>query len=169
MSIDPNGPECSCGSRGCWEAYADEQAILDRAFRALNTSKESPLLHSRMAEKRRLTVDDIVYAASTGDATAVQIVEETGWYLGVGIANIVNGLNPDMVIVGGRIAASPIVFGEMTRVVQERSLKIPAERVCLAPTGLGEEVALMGCIALLLDTLLEQPEGRLNTDYVRAN
>ncbi|HBT17108.1 MAG TPA: ROK family transcriptional regulator, partial [Firmicutes bacterium] len=160
MSIDPKGPECSCGSRGCWEVYSDEQAILDRAFRALRTSKDSLLFQWCIVENRRLTVDDIVHAANVGDQTAMEIVRESGWYLGIGIANIVNGLNPDMVIVGGCIAASEIVFDEINRVVQERGLQIPAEKVSLVPTGLGDKVALMGCIALLLDTLLEQPEGR---------
>ncbi len=169
MSIDPKGPECSCGSRGCWEVYSDEQAILDRAFRALRTSKDSLLFQWCIVENRRLTVDDIVHAANVGDQTAMEIVRESGWYLGIGIANIVNGLNPDMVIVGGCIAASEIVFDEINRVVQERGLQIPAEKVSLVPTGLGDKVALMGCIALLLDTLLEQPEGRLNTDSVREN
>ena len=169
MSIDPNGPICSCGSRGCWEVYSDEQAILARASKALSTSKDSFLFQLRLAENRRLTVEDIVHAANQGDTTASEILKETGWYLGVGIANIVNGLNPDMVILGGHVAKSDLLFAEMTRVVEERSLQIPWERVCLAPTQLGEKVALMGCIALLLDRLLEQPDGRLNADSARVN
>jgi len=169
MSIDPRGPECSCGSRGCWEVFSDEKAILNRAFRSLQTSRGSLLFQWGVVENRRLTVTDIVQAANAGDEVAQEIVRESGWYLGVGIANIVNALNPDMVIVGGRIATSEIVLEEVKHVVRERGLQIPAERVCLVPTELGDEVALMGCIALLLDTLLEQPDGRLNRESVRVN
>ena len=169
MSIDPNGPKCSCGSRGCWEVYSDEQAILERAFRALRTSKDSLLFQSSVVENRPLTVDDIVTAADQGDRMALEVVRESGWYLGIGIANIVNGVNPDMVIVGGRIAASKILFDEIRKVVTDRGLQIPAAKVYIAPTKLGDDVALMGCIALLLDTLLEQPEGRLNMDSVSTN
>ncbi|NMB02446.1 MAG: ROK family transcriptional regulator [Firmicutes bacterium] len=169
MSIDPHGPKCSCGGRGCWEVYSDEQAILQRAVRSIKTSPDSLLFTWSVVENRPLTVDNIVCAANLEDKTAVQVVQETGWYLGVGIANIVNGINPDMVIVGGRIAESTILFEEINRVVAERGLQIPAAKVCLSPSGLGEEVALMGCIALLLDTLLEQPEGRLNTESIRIS
>lgn len=169
MSINPKGPVCSCGSRGCWEVYSDEQAILFRATEALRRSKDSFLAHTSLAENGRLTVEDIVQAANQGDATAKDILRETGWYLGIGIANIVNGLNPDMVILGGQVASSDVVLEEIRRVVKERSLQIPSEKVCLAPTHLGDEVALMGCIALLLDTLLEQPDGRLNADTITLN
>jgi predicted NBD/HSP70 family sugar kinase len=169
MSIDPRGPKCSCGSQGCWEVYVDEQAIIDRAFRALSTAGESLLLKIPAAENRKLTVDDIVNGAAQGDRAAVEVIRETAWYMGIGIANIVNGINPDLVIIGGRIARSELLFDEAKRVVRERSLQIPAEKVCLAATGLGDNVALLGCVALLLDTLLEQPDGRLNTDCVRAN
>ncbi len=164
MSIDPHGPKCSCGSRGCWEVYSDEQAIIDRAFRALSAGRSSLLFQCPISENRKLTVDDIVCAASQGDEVAIDVIRESGWYLGIGIANIVNGVNPDLVVVGGRIAASELLFDEITSVIRERSLQIPAETVRLAPTELGDEVALMGCIALLLDTLLEQPDGRLNVD-----
>ncbi|MCK9525247.1 MAG: ROK family transcriptional regulator [Limnochordia bacterium] len=168
MSIDPHGPKCSCGSRGCWEVYADEEAIIDRASRALSTGQDSLLLQST-TENRKVTVEDIVWAASQGDRVAMEVLRESAWYLGVGIANIVNGVNPDLVIVGGRIAASQLLLDEVTRVVRERSLQIPWQIVRLAPTQLGDEVALMGCIALLLDTLLEQPDGRLNAESATAN
>ena len=169
MSIDPRGPKCSCGSQGCWEVYVVEQAIIDRAFRALSTAGESLLLKIPAAENRKLTVDDVINGAAQGDRAAMEVIRETAWYLGVGIANIVNAINPDLVIIGGRIARSELLFEEAKRVVRERSLQIPAEKVCLAATGLGDNVALLGCVALLLDTLLEQPDGRLNSDSVRAN
>ena len=152
MTIDPNGPECSCGNRGCWEVYADEPAMLSRASKAFGM------------DNNRLTIEAIIREARQGDPTAVEIIRESGWYLGIGITNIVNGLNPDMVVIGGRVATSELALNEIKQVVLERGLQIPTQNVSIAPTQLGSKVTLMGCIALLLDLLLEQPEGRINTN-----
>ncbi|HBG00992.1 MAG TPA: hypothetical protein DDW87_05400 [Firmicutes bacterium] len=164
MTIDPNGPECSCGNRGCWEVYADEPAMLSRAFEACSSSRDSLLFQSFGVDNNRLTIETIIRAARQGDPTAVEIIRESGWYLGIGITNIVNGLNPDMGVIGGRVATSELALDEIKQVVLERGLQIPTQNVSIAPTQLGSKVTLMGCIALLLDLLLEQPEGRINTN-----
>lgn len=164
MTIDPQGPECSCGNRGCWEVYADEPAILSRAFQAFSSSRDSLLFQSFSMDSNRLTIEAIITEARKGDPTAVGVIQESGWYLGIGITNIVNALNPDLVVVGGRIASSELALEEIRRVVRERGLQIPSQNVTIVPTQLGSKVSLMGCIALLLDLLLEQPEGRINTN-----
>lgn len=86
MIIQMNGKRCNCGSRGCWEAYASEQALLE------------------MAEQNAETLEQLVQLADNGDQTARDLFKEAGNYLGYGINNIINTFNPDQIILGNRMA-----------------------------------------------------------------
>lgn len=86
MIIQMNGKRCNCGSRGCWEAYASEQALLE------------------MAEQNAETLEQLVQLADNGDQTARDLFKEAGNYLGYGINNIINTFNPDLIILGNRMA-----------------------------------------------------------------
>ncbi|WP_456274957.1 ROK family protein [Bacillus sp. AK031] len=86
MIIEMNGKQCNCGSKGCWEAYASEHALLE------------------MAEDRIDSLEELLKLAEDGDDTAQNLFEQIGKYLGFGINNIINTFNPDQVIIGNRLA-----------------------------------------------------------------
>jgi glucokinase-like ROK family protein len=94
MTIDVNGPKCSCGNRGCWELYASEKFLLNEAQRA----------GLQVESGRKVSLETIMEMARSGDAQALEVLSKTGRFLGVGINNIIHTFNPDQVIVGNRIA-----------------------------------------------------------------
>jgi transcriptional regulator of PTS gene len=102
MTLDPSGPVCSCGRRGCWETLASNRATIER-HRALSKRKN-----------RAQSVSEIITQARQGDAAAMEAIETTARYLGEGIANLAHGLSPEVVVIGGEITnawsiISPII------------------------------------------------------------
>src|SRR4026209_1696582 len=99
LSID--GPKCSCGATGCWEAYISNLATLSRYFgRNLQEMKAIP------AEIATFTVEDLIVRARAGDAKAIAALEATARYLGLGLASIVNVVDPARIYIGGEIVAA---------------------------------------------------------------
>jgi predicted NBD/HSP70 family sugar kinase len=102
MTLDPSGPVCSCGRRGCWETLASNRATIER-YRSLTKRKN-----------RAQNVDEIIAQAKQGDAAALEAIETTARYLGDGIASLAHGLSPEVVVIGGVITnawsiISPII------------------------------------------------------------
>ena len=116
LSID--GPRCSCGATGCWEAYVSNLATLSRYF-GHDLSEARP----RDAETAIFTVEDLIARARAGDAKALAAINSTARYLGLGLASIINSLDPSRIYIGGEITTAwsliePIVRGA----VRERTL-----------------------------------------------
>lgn len=147
ISIDVDGPECRCGQRGCWDLYASDKATIARYLRLRGT-----------ASKRAPTMRRLVELADTGDAHAIAAVSETARYLGVGITGLINGLDPEVVVIGGEITKAwglvePIVTAE-TR----RSLLAPRERhITIRRSAFEVRPSLKGALTLVLNGLLSMP------------
>lgn len=140
--IEPDGPECCCGSRGCFEVLAAKRAIINRALAKLDQGRESALRAFAVDE---ITPASIVEAAKDGDELANEVVEETAYYIGLGLTNAVNLLNPEMIIIGGGIAqAGDILFEPIRRVVTERALPYSAGACRIVPAQLGDDAGVIG-------------------------
>lgn len=116
LSID--GPRCSCGATGCWEAYVSNLATLSRYF-----GHDLADARPRDAETATFTVEDLIARARAGDAKALAALNSTARYLGLGLASIINSLDPARIYIGGEITTAwsliePIVRGA----VRERTL-----------------------------------------------
>lgn len=116
LSID--GPRCSCGATGCWEAYVSNLATLSRYF-----GQDLTEARPRDAETASFTVEDLIARARAGDAKALAAINSTARYLGLGLASIINSLDPARIYIGGEITTAwsliePIVRGA----VRERTL-----------------------------------------------
>jgi predicted NBD/HSP70 family sugar kinase len=99
LSID--GPRCSCGATGCWEAYISNLATLSRYFgRSLQDAKLIP------AEIATFSIDDLIARARSGDAKAVTALQSTGRYLGLGLASLINSVDPARIYIGGEITSA---------------------------------------------------------------
>jgi len=135
-TIVENGLECRCGNRGCWEMYASNSA----AVRYYSGSKPTT---------QRPTFDDILRLAGQGDPKAVEAINTIAHYLGVGIAMLVTGLAPDVILVIGEITRRWSQVGPIiTSTVAERSLTHAATRI--VPTDPASHPRLLGTIALVL-------------------
>lgn len=123
MTILPEGPRCNCGNRGCLEALVSGTAIAREGRRALKANPKSAL--ARLCEGRsdKVTSKLVFQAASAGDVAAKNIVAQTGRFLGIAVANIINLLNPEVVIIGGGVSkAGEDLLRHVRREAQRRTL-----------------------------------------------
>ena len=151
MCIDPNGPRCGCGNHGCWEAFAGRDGIIDRGLRAVQTGRGTALAEAA-ASREGLTPRAIAEAAQAGDRVAQEVLEETGFYLGIGIANLVQLYDPEVVIVGGGIAgAGEWLFGAMRRTVYARARMVTFDPERILSAQLGDDAGVIGASVLVLE------------------
>ena len=149
----PDGPPCGCGKRGCLEALCSGPAIARRAQAAVRNEKTSATTLLDLADGRVEDVrsEHVLEAARQGDVLGLQLVEETGYYMGWGIANLVNILNPDIVLLGTiAIAAGDLLLNPIRKTVSEFAMTRPAEAVKIAPAQLGEALGDLAAIALVV-------------------
>jgi predicted NBD/HSP70 family sugar kinase len=149
--IEVDGPRCGCGGYGCLEAFAGRAGIARRARRALKLAGRDRLAG---VEVEDLKVRHVVEAALGGDGLARGVLEETGQYLGVGVANAINFLNPEVVVLGGStVEVGEMVTAPLTRVARKRALPGMAERARIVKGELGEDAGAVGAVALVLREL----------------
>lgn len=143
LSLD--GPRCSCGANGCWEAYVSNRATLARYFgRAIRTEGPEDAAH------RSFTIDDLIARARGGDAKAIAALEATARYLGLGLASIINAVDPAVVYVGGEITAAwDLIAGSVRTALAERTLTAAAAETELRPVPVNEHSRLHGAAALV--------------------
>jgi len=124
LSID--GPRCMCGATGCWEAYVSNIATLSRYFKcALSKVKPRSVLEASTSSES-FTIADLIDRARLGDADALAAIQSTGRYLGLGLATIINALNPAHFYISGEITAGwDLIEDQVRTALSERAL-IPA-------------------------------------------
>ena len=148
MPLNLDGPRCMCGSNGCWEAYTSNLATVSRYF-GWNLSKRSPKL-LKAAERSSFTVLDLVARARSGDAKAVAALQTTARFLGLGIATIINVINPDGIYLAGEITTAwDLIQDTVRQAIAERALTEAATRTPLRVTSTQEYPRLRGAAALI--------------------
>jgi glucokinase len=141
MSINPDGPRCGCGNRGCLEAYASATAMVRRMREAIEAGTPTSLAD----RKDELTAALIHGAAVAGDAAARENIEQTGRYLGVGVSNLMHILNPEVVAFsGGVTAAGEMLLEPVRREVEWRTLEASRRDVRISLSALPEDAGLIG-------------------------
>ena len=135
VSLDERGPQCGCGRRGCWEVYASNSAALEAYARAGRSN-------------RSLTFDKLVTLAQQGDRRAVRALEGMGAHLGRGIAMLVTGLAPGLILVVGEVTRAWTIVGPAIEASAAQRTTAPLPRI--VPAGDGAEARLRGTVALVL-------------------
>lgn len=155
MTIDENGPLCTCGNRGCLEAMAGGRAIMAKAHEAIKLNKRTEL--SDHPDPDNITVMDVAKAAARGDLVAQEILAEAGNQLGIALTSLVNLFNPNIVIVGGGVAQTGDLFLEPIRkAVFKRSLPAAVQAVRITTALLGKRSTSMGAVVQALSTALHK-------------
>ena len=152
MTVDLDGPKCpgNCPNRGCLEALVSGAAI-GRAGEAAALERPRSPLGRVQAEGREVTGQVVTELAREGDEAAAEILDRAGRMLGVGIVNVVNIFNPEVVIVGGgAIAAGELLLQPAREVVLERALDPNRELVRIVPAHFGHEAGMLGGAVLAL-------------------
>lgn len=149
--IDPSGPVCNCGSRGCLEAMVSGVAFGERA-RALARSGKSPVLRE-LAGGRVPTGADLFAAATAGDAISEAEIRHGGHLLGLGIGSLVNVLNPDAVTLSGGLLGMGDMLLEPLRAAMYSLAYGPAAGTLIRLSELGDDAGLLGAAAVAWERL----------------
>ncbi len=148
-TIDLNGRHCKCGNYGCIEAYASGPAIATRAREVLVREETASLLPALVDNHLELITAETVYeAAKSGDAVAQEIVRDTARYLGVGIANLLNIVNADTVVVAGGVTkAGDALFAPLAAEVRRRAFRPAVDAARIVPGSLPGTAGVVGAVA----------------------
>jgi glucokinase len=150
ITIDHNGPRCNCGNRGCVEAYVGARYLTQRAIEKVKRNRDSIILSLAGNDTTRIDPKVVSLAAKRGDATAVKILAETGRYLGIGLASVVNLLDVRLIIIGGGIArAGKPLFDAVKESVRAHVLTPMREGLEVLPARLGNSAGILGAAALV--------------------
>lgn len=151
VTVYADGPLCACGNRGCLEALASGTAIGRRAREAAIEKPKSAL--GRLAARRDVLGEDVTGLAREGDELALSVLEETGRWLGIGLAGFVNVFNPEVVAVGGgAMEAGEMILASARREVLLRARPPSRDFVEIREATSGPESGVLGAAALARDT-----------------
>ena len=151
--VEPGGPPCGCGNRGCWEQVASGLAIERAGGRAAQDHPSSKIARLADGDPGRVTGELVTEAARAGDAVAVRIVAEVGRRLGEGVAGLVNILDPEIVVIGGGASEAGEILLAPLRTAFTASLEGADVRpeVPIVPASLGNDAGAIGAALLALE------------------
>lgn len=140
MTIVHDGPPCYCGSRGCLEMYAAGPAIA-RAY-------------ENKTGAHNISAREVIARAQNGDAHARRVVEQTAYYLGVGLGNLITILAPDVIVLGGGVMQHFDLFYPTLRATITKNVTlVPSEQVNIVPAALGQNAGVTGAAKALLERI----------------
>lgn len=152
MVIDDNGPPCSCGNRGCWETLASGKALVAEAKRLIEKQEtDTAILEYAGGIMEELKAEHIHQAALAGDELANRLIDRNAYYLGVGLASLINIFNPQVIIIGGGLAN----MGDMLLLpayeeAGRRAFRQPYQATRFARPQLGDNSGVIGAAAYAL-------------------
>ncbi len=145
ISLDPAGPGCSCGGRGCLEVFASDQATINRYKELCQTEGCLPEIENG------ITIEELINRSSAGNPRAIEALRQTATYLGRGLIPIIYSVNPEVIVLGGAITrAWEIVYPEIRRMLAAQITRFYSSHVTITPSTLGDKPSLTGAIALVL-------------------
>ncbi|KPK76361.1 MAG: hypothetical protein AMS25_17630 [Gemmatimonas sp. SM23_52] len=147
MTIDSTGRKCNCGNYGCLEAYASGPAIAARAIEGLESGADSILLELA-GDLQDITAEMVSEAVVRGDSYATEVINDTAKFLGVGLANLINILNPEVLVIFGGVArAGDHLFVPLRAEIRRRAFRVAEEACRIVPSELGGKAGVIGAVA----------------------
>ncbi|MBU1101755.1 MAG: ROK family protein [Bacteroidetes bacterium] len=141
------GNKCVCGNLGCWEAYASERATVARYISKVNNNSGKSV---------DVIMQDIIELALNKDKVALETLQETGRYLGIGISNIIKSIDPHAIIMGGKIIQVwDVIYPEIIEIVQKRAFSGNAKNINILPTSLKVRPRLLGAATMAIKTIFD--------------
>ncbi|HHT96286.1 MAG TPA: ROK family transcriptional regulator [Clostridiales bacterium] len=156
ITLEKDGPICDCGNRGCLEALASGNAIAERAKKYINDGKSTEITKFIENGINNIEAKEVFDAAKTGDLIANKIIDEAIEYLGIGIANYINLLDPDLIVLaGGMVNAGDCFIDKVKESIKRRQMKFAGTNVRLEVTKLGMDAAAIGAASIILRKIIE--------------
>jgi glucokinase len=148
MTIDSTGRRCGCGNYGCLEAYASGPAIAARAVEGIDANMETRLPEYVDGDLSTITAQTVFQAAADGDDFARDVVKDTARFLGIGVANLANVFNPEVVVVlGGVTRAGDQLLVPLRAEVNRRAFRAAVEALTIVPGALPGTAGVYGAVA----------------------
>lgn len=145
MSIDSTGRKCKCGNYGCLEAYASGPAIAARAIEGLQSGEQSVLPELVDGDLSRITAETVYEGIVAGDAYARDVMRDTAKFLGSGVANLINVLNPEMIVISGGVTrAGDHLLEPLRNEVKRRAFRNAFEACRIVTSELGSMAGVIG-------------------------
>jgi glucokinase-like ROK family protein len=154
LTVDENGPLCTCGNHGCLEAFAGGHAIASQAKKLVASGKRTLLSEK---EVDSITAQDVAEAARRGDLPAQEILKRSGTYIGIALAGLINLVNPSTVIIGGGVAqVGDLLTTPIRQAVRERSLRASEHGVRITTAMLGRRSSLIGALVQAINHAIHE-------------
>jgi glucokinase len=161
MTIDINGPRCNCGNVGCWETLASGTALTREAIRQIAQGTNTSIIALVGGDISKVDAKVVFEAAKQGDELAKELISRLGYYFGIGLANVVNIFNPELILIGGGVAKmGDLLLQPAIKVVEERAFATSAASVEIKPALLGDDSGVLGAVAFVLNELTKESSSR---------
>jgi predicted NBD/HSP70 family sugar kinase len=156
ITVEENGPLCSCGNNGCLESVASCGAIIQAGRLAIERGVDSRIRDLARGDLARISIEVIAQAAAENDSLAYRVLQDACTYIAWGLADLVNLLNPRLIIFGGALfrAAPQLLVDPLRRIIRQRSLEKSANDAQLRVSPLGAEAGALGASRMIADRLL---------------
>lgn len=157
MTVNEDGPLCSCGNNGCLEAVASGAAIIQTVRTGIQQGVNSKITELVDGNLERINIEIVVQAARANDTLALRVIDEANSHIGVVLADVINLLNPSVVIFGGPLfrSAHDLLIGRLGQVLRQRALEKSANELQVKVSALGSEAAALGAARLISERILE--------------
>jgi N-acetylglucosamine repressor len=154
---DPQGEQCGCGRIGCWETQVGPRAVLRRVKSDLKLQSDQLLLAACSGDFDKLTFDMVVKFALEGNSICRQAMEEVAVNLGVGIADLVNIFNPDLIVIGGALTlGKDILQSIIEKTIFSNALQPSTDNLRIKFSERSTEACVLGAVAVVLDDILRE-------------
>ncbi|MEB6096376.1 ROK family protein [Mammaliicoccus sciuri] len=158
VTIDPDGPLCSCGNYGCLETLTSEIAILKMIKRQLKIGRKSQILNMQ-SEIDELSIVDFYEAVNQGDELCVQIAKEVGRNLGLGFAILINLFGPKFIVLGGSLTKiSHVLLPEIKAIIRLKVMGEDAKETPIVTSALGDDLYTIGAASLIVEEIFSLPK-----------
>jgi glucokinase len=154
MVIDPEGPLCGCGGKGCLEVYASATGIRRMALEAIEKREGEEILKRARGKAEEVTSDKVFEAAQSGDKAAQKIFNQMGRFLGLGLVNLIHLFNPEKIVIGGGVSRAWDSFIKATmEVVMERAMEGSRECMKIVQAKCGDDAGVLGAAYVSLKSI----------------
>lgn len=155
--IEGDGPLCGCGQRGCLESLASGTAIARMAKEALQAGAESVIRDLVEGDLDAISAKVVGEAAKQGDKVAQEVLDKAFYYLSLGVVNVLNLFDPEVVVIGGGVSKlGDMLFTPVIEQVRKKAVAGPREKTRIVPAALGVDAGMLGACSLVLDVTKTQ-------------
>ena len=156
MVVDDEGPPCNCGNKGCWEALASGTALAREARHRIKAGAATSILEYVDGDVEKVSAEAIHEAAQAGDNLAAELIARSAYYLGVGLANLINIFNPEVIVIGGGLSnIGDMLLKPAFEEAGRRAFKQAYQSVRFARAELGRNSGVLGAAAFALEKMRE--------------